>query len=135
MNRTLLLAWITAIVAVLGSLSFSELLHFVPCTLCWYQRVLMYPLAFILGIAFFYNEQSVYRYVLPFSVIGMILSVYHYTLQKVPAFKKFESCTSGVPCSGEYINWAGFITIPLLAFICFTIITLSMGLLYKQRKP
>jgi disulfide bond formation protein DsbB len=132
MNKSLIFAWITAIIATLGSLFFSEVMHFVPCTLCWYQRILMYPLAILLAIALYRNDPAIYKYVLPFSTIGMIVSSYHYGLQKIPFLKKFEMCTSGVPCSGQYINWLGFITIPLLAFIAFTIITIMMLILRKQ---
>jgi disulfide bond formation protein DsbB len=132
MNKPLIVAWITAIIATLGSLFFSEVMHFVPCTLCWYQRILMYPLAIFLGIALYRNDQAIYTYVLPVSIIGMIVSSYHYGLQKIPFLKQFEMCTSGIPCSGQYINWLGFITIPLLAFIAFTIITIMMLILRKQ---
>jgi disulfide bond formation protein DsbB len=132
MNKPLMLSWITAIIATLGSLFFSEVMHFIPCNLCWYQRILMYPLAVSLGIAFYRNDQEVYKYVLPFSVAGMIVSGYHYGLQKIPFLQKFEVCTSGIPCSGQYINWLGFITIPFLAFVAFTIITIAMLALRKQ---
>jgi disulfide bond formation protein DsbB len=132
MNKPLLLSWMTALIAVIGSLFFSEVMRFVPCTLCWYQRILMYPLAILLGLAFYRNDQVIYRYVLPFSILGMFLSGYHYALQKIPFLQTFEMCKSGIPCSGEYINWLGFVTIPLLAFIAFTIITVNMLVLRKK---
>ncbi|WP_078432982.1 disulfide oxidoreductase [Metabacillus halosaccharovorans] len=126
MNKWLLFSWIISLIATLGSLFFSEVLHYIPCTLCWYQRILMYPLTIILGVAFYYGERTVYKYVLPIAMIGMATSFYHYTLQKLPFMKKLEMCSSGIPCSGEYINVLGFITIPFLAFISFTIITINM---------
>ncbi|WP_042353811.1 disulfide oxidoreductase [Bacillus rubiinfantis] len=126
MYKSLLLAWITAITATLGSLYFSEVMHYIPCTLCWYQRILMYPLVIILGIAVYRSDRSSYIYVLPFSIIGMLLSGYHTLLQKLPALKQFEVCTSGVPCSKDYLNWFGFITIPMLAFTAFLLITVWM---------
>lgn len=132
MSKSLVLSWLTAITAMLGSLFFSEVMHFIPCTLCWYQRILMYPLAVLIGIAFYNDDRRIYKYVLPLSIIGMMISGYHYSLQKIPFLQKFEVCTSGVPCSGDYINWLGFITIPLLAFTAFTIITASMFMLRKQ---
>jgi disulfide bond formation protein DsbB len=134
MNKPLLHAWIAAIIATLGSLYFSEVMHFIPCTLCWYQRIFMYPLAIILGIAVYRNDQGIYKYVLPLSVIGMLISGYHTLLQKIPYLQQFEMCTSGVPCSKDYINWLGFMTIPLLAFIAFTIITVSMIILARHQK-
>ncbi|MFJ6414382.1 disulfide oxidoreductase [Terribacillus saccharophilus] len=122
----LYLAWLVSIVATLGSLYFSEIRGFTPCELCWYQRILMYPLAAILGIATYRNDRSVKSFVLPLSIIGWCVSLYHYLLQKVPAFAALETCTSGVPCSGSYVEWFGFITIPFLAFIAFSLITILM---------
>ncbi|MFE6166792.1 disulfide oxidoreductase [Viridibacillus arvi] len=132
-NKALLFGWITSIIAMMGSLFFSEKMGFIPCTLCWYQRILMYPLVFFLGMAFYRNDKEIYKYVLPMSVFGMLLSGYHYALQKIPSMHEFSTCTSGVPCSGQYINWLGFVTIPFLSFIGFTVITISMLVLWKRK--
>lgn len=134
MNKSVLLAWIAAIAATLGSLYLSEVQHFIPCTLCWYQRIFMYPLAFILGIGYYYHDERISRYVLPLSVIGMLISGYHFLLQKIPYLQQFEMCTSGVPCSKDYLNWFGFITIPFMAFIAFSIITISMIAFVRSSK-
>ncbi|MBT2736667.1 disulfide oxidoreductase [Bacillus sp. ISL-7] len=134
MNKSLLLSWIAAIIATLGSLYFSEVMHFIPCTLCWYQRIFMYPLAIILGVAVYRNDKGIFRYALPLSIIGMLIAGYHTLLQKIPYLQQFEMCTSGVPCSKDYINWLGFITIPLLALIAFTIITVSLFILARSKK-
>jgi disulfide bond formation protein DsbB len=131
-NKPLLIAWLSSVAAFLGSLYFSEVLHYVPCTLCWYQRIIMYPLVILLGAAFYHQDRLIARYVLPFSILGILISGYHYSLQKIPALKAFEMCSSGVPCTGEYINWLGFITIPLLAFTGFVIITICMLIMKKQ---
>ncbi|WP_026692589.1 disulfide oxidoreductase [Peribacillus kribbensis] len=132
MNRSLTLAWLAAVIAMLGSLFFSEVMKYIPCTLCWYQRILMYPLVFILGMAVYQRDTNVYRYVLPLSSLGMIVSVYHYTVQKIPFMKEFQVCSSGVPCSGQYINWLGFMTIPFLALLAFTIITICMIIIRRK---
>lgn len=132
-SKPLLLSWLASIVAMVGSLFFSERMGFVPCTYCWYQRIVMYPLVLFLGIAFYRNDRDIYKYVLPLSVIGMLLSSYHYALQKIPSLHEFSTCTSGVPCSGQYINWFGFITIPFLALIAFTFITAMMLTLWKRK--
>ncbi|MBS4201597.1 disulfide bond formation protein B [Bacillus sp. FJAT-49732] len=133
MNKPLLLAWVTSIIAMGGSLFLSERMGFIPCTLCWYQRILMYPLVIFLGIAFYRNDHGIYKYILPVSVIGIIVSSYHYALQKIPSLHEFATCTSGVPCSGQYINWFGFVTIPFLALIAFTIITIMMLMMMKRK--
>ncbi|MEK5037746.1 disulfide oxidoreductase [Sporosarcina sp. FSL K6-3457] len=132
-SKSLLFAWSTSIIAMVGSLFFSERMGFVPCTLCWYQRILMYPLVLFLGLAFYRNDREIYKYVLPMSLVGMLVSGYHYALQKLPSLHEFSTCTSGVPCSGQYINWFGFVTIPFLAFIAFTMITILMFVLRKHK--
>lgn len=132
-NKPILFAWIISITAMSGSLFFSERMGFVPCTLCWYQRILMYPLVILLGIAFYRNDKEIYKYILPISSIGVLMAAYHYALQKIPSMNEFSTCTSGVPCSGQYINWFGFVTIPFLSLVAFTMITIAMVILWKRK--
>ena len=132
-SKPLLFAWLVSITAMIGSLFFSERMGFVPCTLCWYQRILMYPLVLFLGIAFYGNDRAIYKYILPMSVMGMFISAYHYALQKMPSLNEFSVCASGVPCSGQYINWLGFVTIPFLSLIAFIFITIMMLVLWKRK--
>ncbi|MEK3992954.1 MULTISPECIES: disulfide oxidoreductase [Robertmurraya] len=122
----LYMAWIVSITAMLGSLYFSEIRGFIPCELCWYQRILMYPLTLILGIGTFQNDLSVKKIALPMAIIGWCISFYHYMLQKVPGLAELKPCVNGVPCTTEYINWFGFVTIPFLALTAFTIIIYLM---------
>jgi disulfide bond formation protein DsbB len=117
-------AWLVSIIATLGSLYFSEVKGFIPCELCWYQRIFMYPLTLILGVATFNNDASFKQIVLPMSITGGIISIFHYMEQKIPGFGGIKPCANGVPCNSEYINWFGFITIPFLAMTAFTLITI-----------
>lgn len=117
-------AWIISIIAVTGSLYFSEIRGFIPCELCWYQRILMYPLVIILGIGFYKKDKHMSVYVLPLTVIGMGVALVHYLHQKTDLFQRAIQCTQGVSCSGQYINWFGFITIPFLSLVAFTLITI-----------
>lgn len=128
-------AWFVSLIAMLGSLYFSEIEGFIPCELCWYQRISMYPLVLILGMATFKNDLKVPRYVLPLSLLGGSISVLHYLEQKVPGFGGIKPCVNGVPCSSEYINWLGFITIPFLAFTAFLLISIAMLIItFKTKK-
>lgn len=133
-NYGLYLAWVVALTATLGSLYFSEIREFVPCELCWIQRIFMYPLTIILGIAAFTNEISIRKYVLPLSLIGNGVSLYHYLVQKVPGFADIKPCVQGVPCNIQYINWFGFVTIPFLALTAFTLINIILIVLHVQAK-
>lgn len=119
-------SWLVAIVATLGSLYYSEVRAFVPCVLCWWQRVLMYPLVLVLGVATFRLDRGVWRTALPFSVIGLGVSTYHYLLQKVPGMAPPAACAAGVPCTGVYVNYFGFVTIPFMAGTAFLLITLGL---------
>ncbi len=125
------LAFLQAIVATSGSLFFSEVLHFTPCTLCWYQRILMYPLVAILAVGILRRDKGVYLYVLPLSIIGWFIALYHNLLQWGVIV---EPCTVGVPCVTRYAGWFGFITIPLLSLTAFTVITICMLLLKRFQR-
>ncbi len=129
----LYLAWIVALTATLGSLYFSEVRHFVPCTLCWYQRILMYPLAIVLGIASYRQDGAVRGYVLPLSVLGMGFATYHVLEQNIAGFGAPALCRAGVPCNLHYIHWLGFITIPVLSLTAFTLITVLLSTMRGRR--
>jgi len=117
----LLAAWI----ATSGSLFMSEVLGWRPCVLCWYQRILMYPLAVLLAIGIIRRDRGLHVYVLPFSAAGMGVSLYHYLLIKTDWVPP-PPCAVDVPCTVDYLNWFGFINIPFLALTAFTIITFMM---------
>jgi disulfide bond formation protein DsbB len=125
------LAWLVSIAATVGSLYFSEIRMFVPCTLCWWQRIFMYPLVVVLGVATLRQDGQVWRTTLPLSVIGLATATYHYLLQKVPAIAPPASCALGVPCNVQYINWFGFVTIPFLALVAFALITIAMLVVWR----
>ncbi len=110
-----------------GSLYFSEVAGFIPCKLCWYQRILMYPLTVILLVSILrYMDEDAPYFVLPFSLVGIGVSTYHYLLQKTDLFANSTTCSVGAPCTATWINWFGFVTIPFLALIAFLIITIAM---------
>nr|WP_309099031.1 disulfide oxidoreductase [Fredinandcohnia onubensis] len=130
----LFIAFAAALISTLGSLYFSEIQKFVPCELCWYQRIFMYPLVIILGIAIFKKNYSIALYTFILSLIGGSISIYHYLVQKIPAVGENSLACGVVPCSGQYINWFGFVTIPFLALIGFTIIAITSFITLKKLK-
>lgn len=123
-------AFIQAFVATAGSLYFSEVMGYLPCALCWYQRILMYPLVLVIGVGLLLRDRRLPAYALPLSVLGFVISLYHNLLQYNVISDGSGSCTGGVPCTTLWINWFGFVTIPLLALIAFGVITLSL-LIYQ----
>ena len=120
-------AFAVACAALWGSLYFSEIRHFAPCNLCWYQRIFMYPLAPILAFALVFRVPTAAYLVLLLALAGQGISVYHYLVQKTALFASSAVCGTGPPCSGIYIDWFGIITIPLLAMTGFMLITVGMA--------
>ncbi|MGZ8615070.1 MAG: disulfide oxidoreductase [Actinomycetota bacterium] len=115
------LAFLVALTATLGSLYLSEVAHFVPCKLCWYQRIAMYPLVPILAIAAWKRDVSVARYVVPLAAIGAAISIYHYQLERFPS-QASVSCSADAPCTVVWIWKFHFVSIPLMALSGFALI-------------
>ncbi|MBI3959594.1 MAG: c-type cytochrome [Chloroflexi bacterium] len=134
-SLALYVALLAAWTAMLGSLYFSEVRGFVPCALCWYQRILMYPLAGLIAFGILRRDWHLPFLVLPFSLLGQAISTYHYLIQKTTIFGAPTACAAGVPCTTVWINWLGFITIPFLAMIAFLIITVAMLTAYYSDQP
>ena len=125
-------AFLVSLIATLGSLFFSEIMNFVPCSLCWYQRIFMYPLVFIFLTNLLYPDKSVFKYSFPLVFIGLIISIYHNLLILKIIPEKLSPCVNGVPCSIDYLNWFGFITIPLLSFFAYTSILILLIMLKRK---
>jgi disulfide bond formation protein DsbB len=131
-NFGLYFAWLIAIIAMSGSLYFSEVRAFVPCSLCWYQRIFMYPLVFILGIASFRQDKRILPYVLTLSVLGGLIAAWHVLEENLPSVS-LPMCNVGVPCTVKYVNYLGFITIPVMSLTAFTLITILLFAMLRLR--
>jgi disulfide bond formation protein DsbB len=117
-GHELVLAWAVAATATAGSLYFSEIEDFPPCPLCWYQRIFMYPLVIVLGVAAQRRERRVAAYVLPFVLLGGAFSVYHYHLELFPG-RESGFCSSAAPCNVRWVWELGYVSIPMLALTAF----------------
>jgi len=124
-------AWLISLAAMFGSLFFSEILHFPPCVLCWYQRIAMYPLVLLLPVGILTKDRRINYYTLPLSFIGLFIAAYHCLLyyQLIP--QSLTPCVQGISCTTKYIEWFGFITIPLLSLLGF--LTIIVALIWQQR--
>src|SRR3990167_9051521 len=116
-NYSLYLAWLIALIATLGSLYFSEIKLIPVCHLCWYQRICMYPLVILLGIAAYREDRSIVLYTMPLVILGLLFSSYQYVEQMIPEFAPIGLCGSGPECSAIHMEWLGFITLPFLSMI------------------
>ncbi len=118
----LLFIWIVSAIATLGSLYFSEIRLYEPCKLCWIQRIFMYPIVIMTTVAFIQKNARIAVTTAVFSVIGGCISLYHYGIQKLSFLAENAPSCGAVSCTGQYINWLGFITIPFLALTAFILI-------------
>jgi disulfide bond formation protein DsbB len=120
-DLALWLGWIVAAVTTAGSLYYSLVAHFVPCELCWYQRICAYPLAAILLVAALRRDRRVWVYVLPLTIVGATIATYHTQLQAFPAQQSF--CSTLTPCTTRYVWEFGFVSLPFEALTCFCFVT------------
>lgn len=116
------LAFGVALVATTGSLFLSEYSDFLPCRLCWFQRIAMYPLVIVLfGAALRRDVRGAVFYGLPLAAIGSAVAIWHLYVEANPEAES-EACKVGVPCSTKWIDVFGFVTIPTLALTAFAAI-------------
>ncbi len=127
------IAWVTALLGVVGSLFFSEIMLLPPCILCWYQRIALYPLVFIIAAGIILRDHRMKYYALPLCLAGLIISIYHNLLYYGLIPESITPCAEGVPCNAVQIEWLGFITIPLMGLAAFVFIAACL-ILYKQEE-
>ena len=124
------LAFVVSAIATGGSLFFSEIAHFVPCELCWFQRICMYPLSITTLLAALANDRRAARYLLPLPFVGAGVSVYHLLVEN-GVVAQAQSCLISAPggCATKWINEFGYMTIPTLALtgfaLCFAFLLLA----------
>lgn len=129
-----LIAWGASILAMLGSLYFSEIAHFPPCTLCWYQRIALYPLVFLIPVGIIRKDSNLPYYVLSITIPGAAISFYHNLLYYNILPEAAAPCALGVSCTTKFVEYFGFVTIPLLAILTFALIIASMIALIRHQQ-
>lgn len=131
-KNALYLAFAGSLIAMLGSLYFSEIAGFPPCVLCWYQRISMYPLAVIIGAAIYTKERKLLIPAFILLIPGWLISIYHNLLYYNIIPEAAAPCVAGISCTTKFIEWFGFITIPFLAFAGFTAIFILLVIYWKS---
>jgi disulfide bond formation protein DsbB len=133
-NWTILfLCWLLVSISTSISLFFSSVMEFAPCVLCWYQRICLFPLVFILAAGLFpVVDKSVVRYALPLAIAGWLTALYHTLLYSGIIPESIQPCSQGVSCTEEYINIFGFLTIPMLSLLSFSTI-IALLLIFNKR--
>jgi hypothetical protein len=125
-DHTQKLILVVAGAAMLASLYYSQIVGFIPCEFCWYQRIAMYPITVLLLVAIVTRSRISPRYIVTMAAIGLALSVYHYQMQLFP--EGGGACTGPIPCTAKYVDEFGFVTIPFMAGCSFlTILVLQFN--------
>lgn len=122
MSRSMLfLSWLVAVVATFLSMYLSERLFLEPCELCWYQRICMFPLVWILGRSAWKGDCEGVIYALPLALIGFALAVYHLLMQEIFHFDPIGLCDFIYECSHPQLIHIGEfgIPIPMLSALSF----------------
>lgn len=125
--------FLIAFASAVGSLIFSEILKFPPCTLCWYQRICMYPLIVIYGVALWSDDRGFHKYSLPLVAIGLALAAYHNLLYYGVVETSIVPCQQGVSCTSKQIEYFGFVTIPFLSMMSFVVLAAAEILSLRRR--
>lgn len=116
-----------ATVATLGSLTFSEVFHFTPCRLCWWQRYAMYPLVPMLAVGAWRGQLTYRRVAIPVALVGAGISTWHVLVQRVPSMSGTTSCDATAPCTGIWVEGLGIFTIPTMALAGFVAIVVLLA--------
>lgn len=123
-------AWLVSVAATCGSLYLSEVLNYTPCSLCWFQRIFMYPLVVLMSVAIYRRETIIVPYALPLVIIGGSISIYHIIIQQMPKNSAIAAC-GPTSCQEDYLQLFGWVTIPMLALTAFILIAIALILAKK----
>ena len=130
----LLCAWLIALCATLGALFIGEVMGQTPCTLCWYQRIAMFPLALILGIACSTNDFKIWQYALPLALIGAGIALWHSLLYAGIIPEPIVPCSrSGPSCTDANMLLLNSIPLPYLSLLSFTSISVLLSMIAKGK--
>ncbi len=119
--------WLISCIALVGSLYVSQILDVEPCLLCWYQRICIYPLVIIVGIAAFRGFIGIVPYVLPLVIMGFLIALYQVLLQEIPGWEPFSFCGAAVNCTEKHDIGLGPITLPMLSVLGFFLMTFFLS--------
>lgn len=135
MNRPsvlLLVAWLVAVVSTGSALFIGEVMGMIPCVLCWYQRIAMFPLALMLGMAFYSEDRRGAVYALPLALVGAAFAGYHSLLVAGLIPQAWIPCSAGASCADQKLNFFYGIELPWLSLAAFVAIAISLSLYLRR---
>jgi disulfide bond formation protein DsbB len=129
------LAWLIALVATAGALFLGEVMGMTPCVLCWYQRIAMFPLVLVLGVALIDSDLRGVRFALPLAWAGLAIALYHCLIFWGIVSEALSPCSQGVSCAKADLQVAGIVPIPLLSLLAFASIVALLWSAGRKRTP
>lgn len=130
----LFLTWLIALAAFLIAQYSGDILGLPICHLCWYQRICIYPLAIIIGIAAFRNDGGIVIYTIPLTLLGAAFALFQYFEQMIPNFLPIMVCKQGPSCSTIHFKLLGFITFPFMSLVACIVMTILLAIVYSARE-
>ena len=128
----LFVAWLIALLATAGALFLGEVMGMVPCVLCWYQRIAMFPLVPILAIGLYSQDSGGIKYAMPLAGAGWLAAFYHWLLYSGYIPKGLQPCGKGPSCAEVSLELGGLVTIPMLSLASFSIIIILLLLATRK---
>ncbi len=131
----LYIGFIITFFAVLLSLFYSEIINFTPCSLCWYQRIFMFPLVFLFGTAIWYKTRNIIKYILPLTFVGSLFTIYHNFFYYFGDSSSFPCDASNLSCYQRLISeFGGYISFPMFSLTIFFAILVLIFVSYFYKK-
>jgi disulfide bond formation protein DsbB len=124
--------WLIASVATLGSIFLDKALGIEPCSLCWYQRIFMYPLVLIFLTGLLPLDRRVTRYALPLAIVGWITALYHLLMYVGIVPESLQPCGNGPSCVQDDLGLFGFVNVPMLSLLSFSVV-IGLLLVFMKR--
>lgn len=128
----LFVTWVVVTTATLGSLFFSDVMGVPVCMLCWYQRIAMYPMVLVLAVGLLPYDPKVIRYTASLASVGWLIALFQVLLVAGIIPESAQPCVQGIPCSETHIALFGFLSIPLLSLLTFSIIGILLFFAHKM---
>ena len=128
------LAWLIALMSMLGAIFLGEVMHVLPCVLCWYQRIAMFPLVIILAVGLLPFDARCVRYALPLAALGWVVALYHCLLYWGVVPKDLVPCGEGASCTDVKAELFGLVSVPLLSLTAFSLIVVLLLTVQKGVK-
>ena len=133
-NNALYGAFAVALIAFVGSMYYSQILHLPPCVLCWYQRICIFPLFVILGVSIFKKSRDIIIPAFILAIVGWVISLYHNLLYFEILPEAAAPCMAGISCSTKFEGWLALFPIPLQALVGLTVILIALTIYWKSSK-